>query len=493
MYKYPSTNLLKVNHVISGKFNDREYIKALADELMTTLKAFKVDCKIIDCRYTPFAIMFDILLDQGVSVKSIKNLRIDLEVHTASPIEIVDKGEGTYTISLAIKNWDRPIVGLREVIESKEFVDKSKEMEIPIAVGVDVFGQSFCFDLAETPHLLVAGTTGSGKSVFLNDVLLSILFTKKPDEVQLILIDLKMVEFTPYQGIPHLLRPVIYDTKHSLEALDLASKEMDRRYAIFASLAVKNIESFNSKVSKDIKLEMSNPDYKSMPRIVIVVDEYMEMIFEAKKELEEYVTRISRLGRAAGIHLVFSTQRPTSDVVTAGIKTNIPCRASFTVIDWRESKAILDRTGAERLLGSGDMLFSMGEASAPVHAQAAFVDEEDIDAVISTVRKNTDDRIFNTGMLSVVDERIDQLTAYVPVEGRDPYLLEAAKYVIENNAVSIGAIQRRFKIGFNRAAYVLDQLTELGIVSEENVVKPRTVLVTDEELENMIISGIFDK
>lgn len=489
MYKYPSVSLLKDIH-ITNRFSDKEYVNALAEELMITLQSFKVNCKITACRITPFAIMFDVMPEPGVSVKNFRNLRTDLEVHTASPVEIMERGEGEYTIGLAIKNWDRPLIGLREVLESNEFKIDSEKYTIPIAVGVDVFGRPFSFDLAETPHLLVAGTTGSGKSVFLNDVVLSILFNKTPDEVQLIMIDPKMVEFTPYNGIPHLLRPVIYDTKHSLEALDWANQEMMRRYNLFSQISVRTIESFNDKVSKNIKLEMSNPELKQLPRIVIVVDEYMEMMFEAKKELEEYITRLARLGRASGVHLVLATQRPSSDVVTSSIKANIPCRASFTVIDWRESKTILDRTGAERLLGSGDMLFSSAESAVPVHAQAAFVSNEEVDSIIETVRRNNPSR-FNTGFLNIIENRIQELTAYIPNEETDPLLVETARWAVQNEKVTSGAIQRQFSIGFNRASYLIDQLLYWGILGNTENVNIKVPVKSIEEVEEMISNQLL--
>ncbi|MBQ6407074.1 MAG: DNA translocase FtsK, partial [Butyrivibrio sp.] len=265
---------------------------------------------------------------------------------------------------------------LRDIMETEEF--KNAGCEIPIAAGMDVLGKPFVFDLVEAPHLLVAGTTGSGKSVFLNDIILSILYTKTPREVQLVMIDPKMVELGAYRGIPHLYMPIINDSYKALSAMETVDKEMMRRYELFSSLGVKTIDDYNKQVAEEAKL----------PRIVIIIDEYMEMMYSAPDNLESLVERISRLARAAGVHLVMATQRPSSDVITPNIKANLPCRASFTVIDWRESKTILDRTGAERLLGNGDMLFSTSGASVPIHAQAAYVDYDEVDQVIDALKQS---------------------------------------------------------------------------------------------------------
>lgn len=371
-YSFPDLELLE-NHNTKNKFMDREYVQAMAEELSSTLESFKVKCRITDVRMTPFAVLFDVMPDPGVSVKAFKNLRVDLEVHMASPVEIVGIGEKEFTIGIAIKNWDRPLVSLREIMESKEF--KDNDYVIPIAAGIDVLGKEFLFDLAATPHLLVAGTTGSGKSTFIHDIVMSVVFSRTPDEVRFLMIDPKLVELQAYNDIPHMLMSVINDTKKAIEALQWVDQEMMERYNKFAAKNVKNIDSYNNAVSADERI----------PRIVIIVDEYMEMMFQVPKELKEYIKRLSRLARASGIHLVLATQRPSSDVITNDIKANIPCRASFTVVDWRESKTILDRTGAERLLGNGDMLYSAAETSIPIHAQAAYVSYEEIDRVISEI------------------------------------------------------------------------------------------------------------
>lgn len=372
-YSFPSISLLE-RHNTQNSFTDEDYVIALQDYLQETFDAFRIKGEIADKHPTPFAVLFNVIPKPGESVKKYKSYRVDFEVHMASPVEIVGLGENEGTIGLAVKNWERAIIGLRDIMETDEF--KNSGYEIPIAAGMDVLGKPFVFDLVDAPHLLVAGTTGSGKSVFLNDIILSILYTKTPREVQLLMIDPKMVELGAYNGIPHLYMPIINDSEHALSAMEIVDKEMTRRYELFSSLGVKNLDDYNKQVTDEAKL----------PRIVIVIDEYMEMMYSAPDRLEALVARISRLARAAGVHLVMATQRPSNDVITASIKANLPCRASFTVIDWRESKTILDRTGAERLLGNGDMLFSASGSSVPIHAQAAYVDYDEVDQVIESIK-----------------------------------------------------------------------------------------------------------
>ena len=372
-YILPSTDLLEY-HDEKTKFTDREYVKALGEDLSKVLQAYKVDAVVKDCRMTPLAAMFDIIPGSGVSVKAFRNIRTELELWMASPVEIIEAGDELYTIGIAIKNWNRsPIVGLREILESEEF--KNTAYELPVAAGVNVMGRPFVFDIAESTHLLIAGTTGSGKSVFLNDIIMSILYSKTPEEVQFIMIDPKQVELGSYNSLPHMMFPVVSDTDKALSSMKILGDLIDDRYKKFSDLGVKKIEDYNAM-----------DGIQKMPRIVVIVDEYMEMMFKAPKELEEIINKISRFARAAGVHLILATQRPSSDVVTPHIKSNIPCRASFTVLDWRESKTILDRTGAERLLGNGDMLFSAADAAVPVHAQAAYVSGEEIDRVIASFK-----------------------------------------------------------------------------------------------------------
>ena len=300
-YSFPSLDLLQYYNP-ENNFTNREYVQAMGEELSSIFESFNVKCRITDIRMTPFAVLYDVMPDPGVSVKTFRNLRLDLEVHMASPVEIVSIGEEKYTIGLAIKNCVRPTIGLRDIMETQDF--KKNDHIIPIAAGMDVLGKPFVFDLAATPHLLVAGTTGSGKSTFLNDIILSIVYSRTPEDVRFLMIDPKGVELTPYNKIPYMLMPVITDSRKALEAFKWTDDEMRKRYNTFSGYGVKNIEDYNKAVPAD----------KKLPRIVIIVDEYMEMMFGAAKELETYIKSLSRLARASGIHLVLATQRPTADV-----------------------------------------------------------------------------------------------------------------------------------------------------------------------------------
>ena len=375
-YSYPTIDLLKHHNSIT-KFSNNEYVQEMTESLKHFMKVFKLHGDIVDIRVTPFTVMFDIAPQSGVSFKEFKNLKLDMEVNFGSPVEIVSSKD-KYTIGIAIKDWKRPIIGFRNIMESKEFVEN--KYKLPIAAGMDVLGKPFIFDLAETPHLLVAGTTGSGKSTFLNDIIMSIVYNKTPAQVRFVMIDVKRIEMGPYDPIPHMLLPVVKDRKKAMAAFRWLEEEMMRRYKLFSTIDVRKIETYNEAAIKSNELAY-------MPRIVFIVDEYMELMFDSSKEMEEIIKHISRSARAVGIHLVLATQRPTRDVITPGIKANIPCRASFTVVDWRESKTIIDRTGAERLLGEGDMLFSLAESATPVHAQAAFVSEQEVDNVIAELAR----------------------------------------------------------------------------------------------------------
>ena len=361
---------------IESKYTNRDFAKSMADELSENLTAFKVGAVIKDIHMTPFAIMFDVVPDVGVSVKKFKDLRVDLEVRLGAPVEIENYGDQQYTIKIAMKNWSRPIVGLKSILESKEFNDS--EYILPIAAGMDVMGRPFVFDLAETPHLLVAGCTGSGKSTFLNDLILSILYSKPSSEVKMVMIDPKGVELVTYNGIPYLYGPVVTSLEQAIDSLNMIADMMNKRYQMFSKVTARDIDSYNARV----------PEKDRVPRIVIIVDEYMDMMLNNPKDVEASVGTIARMGRAAGIHLVLSTQRPSTDIVTGQIKANIPCRASFTVVDKRESKIIIDRTGAERLMGNGDMIYSATDIAIPVHAQAAYVSYKEVDSVIDFVRLN---------------------------------------------------------------------------------------------------------
>lgn len=351
---------------------DERFVDEKRQKLVATLNEFKIDAVVLEkCHITPIALTFEIQPALGVSVKNINRLKADIELRLKASIEIIGNAAGKDTIAVAVKNSERPVIGLRTLLEAEQF---KKSSVLTIAVGMDIFGEAVYKNLTEMPHLLIAGTTGAGKSVFIDDILLSILSKANPEEVKLLLIDPKLVELMPYNGIPHLIAPVISDADNTLEWFLWLEDEMQTRYQKFADKHVKNIEDYN------------NIAEKKYAKIVVVIDEYSDLMADSPKELNQVIDRIARLGRAAGVHLILATQLPVASIVTPQIKANIPCRASFTVIDSRESHAILDRTGAERLLGSGDMIFSPGDNSQQRHVQAAFVSEDEVHNVIEYIK-----------------------------------------------------------------------------------------------------------
>jgi len=374
-YVAPPISLLR-DYSPDSIFTDADRIRRLADILQRTCDSFNIAAKVTDVKATSLAITFTLSLAPGVSVKSITKLKADFELHLASEIEFNGYGEGRNSIQILAKNMNRPMIGLKSVIESNNY--KESESPLTVAAGVDVQGNPFIIDIAQAPHMLIAGTTGSGKSVFIDDILISILYKARPEDVRLLLIDPKIVELNPYNDIPHLLSPVISSPDESLNSFMWVEDEMLRRYDIFSSVNVKHIDVYNSYAEKN--------GLERLPRILIIVDEFTDLMLESPKETNEVIDRIARLGRAAGVHLILATQLPVAKIVTPQIKANIPCRASFTVVDGRESRIILDKTGAERLLGNGDMIYSQSDHEGSVHAQAAYVSDTELWDIVNYIK-----------------------------------------------------------------------------------------------------------
>lgn len=374
-YVAPPISLLR-DYSADSIFTDADRVRGLAEVLQSTCNAFNIDARVTDVKATSLAITFTLSLAAGVSVKSITKLKADFELHLASEIEFSGYGEGKNSIQILAKNMNRPMIGLKSVMSTRDF--EESESPLTVAAGVDVQGNPFIIDIAQAPHMLIAGTTGSGKSVFIDDILISILCKAKPEEVRLLLIDPKIVELNPYNNVPHLLAPVINTPEESLNSFMWVEDEMLRRYDTFSSVNVKHIDVYNSYAEKN--------GLDKLPRILIIVDEFTDLMLESPKETNEVIDRIARLGRAAGVHLILATQLPVAKIVTPQIKANIPCRASFTVVDGRESRIILDKTGAERLLGNGDMIFSQSEHGGSVHAQAAYVSETELWNIVNYIK-----------------------------------------------------------------------------------------------------------
>lgn len=380
-YHFPPIELLK-NSNESSKFQRLEYVQHLKDALNKMFVSFKMDAKVVDYHYNNFAILLKVKLGQKVTTRMIRKLRADIELHMANPVEFLDSAEDKSIITIAVKNTQRPIVPLKEVIQSAAF--REAKSPVTVAAGIDLFGSAFVFDIAKMPNLLVAGVTGSGKSVFLHDIILSILYKAHPDEVKLLLFDMKNIEFPLLNGIPHMLQDTIVDTDTGLDVLRWLQNEKDDRLYKMTRVKAKNIDQYNATAKEPL------------PRIVLIMDEYMEYIrrktedsYEAERidMFNAILEDLAAQSQTTGIHLILATQRPTPDIITDKINRTLPCRASFVVVDRRESKIILNRTGAERLLGQGDMLFTRGDGGDGIHAQAAYVSDDEINRVIAFLRR----------------------------------------------------------------------------------------------------------
>ena len=355
-------------------------------------------------------------------------------------------------------------------------------------MGKDIGGQVVVTDIGKMPHLLIAGATGSGKSVCINTLIMSIIYKANPDDVKLIMVDPKVVELSVYNGIPHLLLPVVTDPKKASGALNWAVAEMDDRYKKFAQYNVRDLKGYNAKVENIKDIEDENKP-KKMPQIIIIIDELADLMMVAPGEVEDSVCRLAQLARAAGIHLVIATQRPSVNVITGLIKANVPSRIAFAVSSGVDSRTIIDMNGAEKLLGKGDMLFYPSGCPKPVRVQGAFVSDTEVSAVV--------DFLTEQGMTANYNPEVENQIVQTPAAGdakgggndRDEYFVQAGKFIIEKDKASIGMLQRMFKIGFNRAARIMDQLAEAGVVGEEEGTKPRKVLMSAEEFEELLEQG----
>ncbi|MBQ7372277.1 MAG: DNA translocase FtsK, partial [Blautia sp.] len=381
-------------------------------------------------------------------------------------------------------------VMLRDLLQSSEFQEASSRMSF--AVGKDIAGKPVVADIAKMPHLLITGATGSGKSVCINTIICSILYKASPDEVKLIMVDPKVVELSVYNGIPHLLIPVVTDPKKAAGALNWAVTEMMNRYNVFAEFSVRNISEYNRK-TENMQIPEGEQRPEKMPQILIIVDELADLMMVAPGEVEDAIVRLTQLARAAGIHLIIATQRPSVNVITGLIKANMPSRIAFAVSSGVDSRTILDTVGAEKLLGHGDMLFYPQGYNKPARLQGAFVSDEEVSSIVSFITDKNPKKSYDTS----VEEKVNMAVLSGGTasgssggnggdDGRDPYFAEAGKFIIEKDKASIGMLQRMFRIGFNRAARIMDQLCEAGVVGPEEGTKPRKILMSQEEFETYL-------
>lgn len=455
-------------------------LRETAVKLQQTLDSFGVRVKITDISCGPAVTRYELFPEQGTKVSKIVSLADDIKLNlAAADIRIEAPIPGKAAIGIEVPNKNIQTVHFRDLIDNRLF--RSLKSELSFAVGKDIGGKIVMADLAKMPHLLVAGTTGSGKSVWVNTLIMSIIYRAEPEQVRFIMIDPKMVELNVYNGIPHLLIPVVTDAKKASGALNWAVSEMTNRYKRFAETGVRNISGYNKKVEELTKAgQNESGEIKKMPKIVIIIDELADLMMVAKSEVEDAIVRLCQLARAAGIHMVIATQRPSVDVITGLIKANVPSRIALSVSSGTDSRTIIDMNGAEKLLGNGDMLFYPSGYQKPARIQGGYISDEEIADITEFLKKNEPMVTYD----SSVSEKIEgKLAAGVSTQERDEYFEAAARFIMEKDKATIGMLQRMFKIGFNRAARIIDQLAEAGIVGPEEGTKPRKILMSPEELE----------
>lgn len=488
-YQFPPYDLLKKGK--GNKKNNDAYIQETMQKLQSTLDSFGVRATITDYSCGPAVTRFELQPEQGVKVSKIVGLADDIKLNlAAADIRIEAPIPGKAAVGIEIPNKENAAVMFRDLIEDESFIKFPSD--IAFAVGKDISGQVMVADIGKMPHLLIAGATGSGKSVCINTIIMSILYKANPEDVKMIMIDPKVVELTAYNGIPHLLIPVVTDPKKAAGALNWAVIEMTKRYQLFAEYNVRNLKGYNKKIEEvqaQLGKEEGESELKKLPQIVVIVDELADLMMVAHGEVEDAIVRLSQLARAAGIHLVIATQRPSVDVITGLIKANVPSRIAFAVSSLVDSRTILDMSGAEKLLGKGDMLFYPTGLPKPVRVQGAFVSDEEVSAVVDFLKEQGQEAAYDTEITSQIESSSVSASSSQGGSGepeRDEYFRDAARVIIESDKASIGMLQRKFKIGFNRAARIMDQLAEAGVVGPDEGTKPRTILMSSEQFEEYV-------
>ena len=456
--------------------------KALADtatKLQKTLYSFGVSAKVENVSVGPAITRYEIKPAEGVRVSKIANLAVDIALNLAAEsIRIEAPIPGKQAVGIEIPNKENEIVHLRDILETDKF--QKHKSKLAFALGKDVAGEEVVADISKMPHVLIAGSTGSGKSVCINTLISSIIYKAKPSEVKLVMVDPKVVELSVYNGIPHLLIPVVTDPKKAAGALAWAVQEMENRYNVFASKGVRDLKGYNA--------SLQDGEGK-LPQIVIIIDELADLMMVAAKEVEESICRLAQKARAAGMHLVIATQRPSVDVITGLIKANVPSRIAFAVSSQIDSRTILDMVGAEKLLGKGDMLFYPAGASKPTRVQGAFVDDKEVEKIVDFLKANGGESTYNTDIIESIEkantsDKEKDLESATDDE-TDPFLMEAIETVVETGQASTSFIQRRFKVGYARAGRIIDQMEERGIISGYQGSKPREVLMSKERWEEL--------
>lgn len=489
VYVTPPLSLLNRGKKSGG--DSDTHLRATAQKLEQTLQNFGVKVHVTNASCGPSVTRYELQPEQGVKVSRIVGLADDIKLNLAvTDLRIEAPIPGKAAVGIEVPNNENIAVMLRDLLESNEF--KNSKFSIPFAVGKDIAGKTVVADIAKMPHLLVAGATGSGKSVCINTLIMSIIYKADPEDVKLIMVDPKVVELSVYNGIPHLLIPVVTDPKKAAGALNWAVAEMEKRYKLFAEYNVRDLKGFNDKIGR---LEPGEGIPKKMPKIVIIVDELADLMMVAPGEVEGAICRLAQLARAAGLHLILATQRPSVNVITGLIKANMPSRIAFSVSSGVDSRTIIDMNGAEKLLGKGDMLFYPTGYPKPVRVQGSFISDKEVQKVVDRLIQNNGNASYSEEIEEHVNSNTGSSTSIAgnTAEGgndRDAYFTEAGKLVIDKEKASIGMLQRMFKIGFNRAARIMDQLAEAGVVGEEEGTKPRKILMSPEEFEHYIEENV---
>ena len=478
-YEFPPVELLTEGST-KGMKGGKKAIADNATKLQKTLYNFGVSAKVENVSVGPAITRYELRPAEGVRVSKIANLADDIALNLAAEsIRIEAPIPGKQAVGIEIPNKENEIVHLRDIIESDKFENASSKLAF--ALGKDVAGEEIVTDIAKMPHILIAGSTGSGKSVCINTLITSIIYKAKPSEVKLVLVDPKVVELSVYNGIPHLLIPVVTDPKKASGALAWAVQEMVNRYSLFAEKGVRDIKGYNAALDKENEVS-------KLPQIVIIIDELADLMMVAKNDVEDAICRLAQMARAAGMHLVIATQRPSVDVITGLIKANIPSRIAFAVSSQVDSRTILDMAGAEKLLGKGDMLFYPTGMSKPTRVQGAFISDKDVEKIVDFVKSNGT-ATYNDDILETIEKaNNNEKDAKVTDEEddeKDPFLDEAIETVIETQQASTSFIQRRFKVGYARAGRIIDQMEERGIISGYQGSKPREVLMSKERWQEL--------
>ncbi|MCQ2441231.1 MAG: DNA translocase FtsK, partial [Clostridia bacterium] len=479
-YKFPPTSLLKITKGADRRASEAE-MDSTAEHLVETLRSFGVETRIVDISKGPTVTRYELQPCAGVKISKITNLADDIALNLATAgVRIEAPIPNKAAVGIEVPNKASAVVGVREIIESSAFV--ASKSKLTVAMGRDIGGNVVVADIAKMPHGLIAGATGSGKSVCINSIVMSILYKASPEEVKLLMIDPKVVELGVYNGIPHLLVPVVTEPRKAAGALGWAVSEMEKRYQMFADRGVRDIEGYN----RFVNTLTDEPEVRRMPHIVIIIDELADLMMTAPSEVEDSINRIAAKARAAGMHLLIATQRPSVDVVTGVIKANIPSRIAFAVSSQIDSRTILDTAGAEKLLGRGDMLFSPVGSTKPKRLQGCYVSDEEVEKVVEFIKTggtaDYDDNIMVEIERQAAVEKQKKTGLSEDGPDEDPMLNDAIKVVVENGQASTSLLQRRLKLGYARAARIIDEMETRGVVGPYEGSKPRKVLITKEQL-----------